>query len=335
MTVISPLFQIINYPSTGAAGDLRGMGAEAVRRVVQDAKSEHTRRAYESDLSHFFSCQGETVDAAAVELLLGQDAARLMVTLRSYVNACRRTGLAETTISRRLAAVRSLLRTARMLGAPTPDPKLLLGAVKVEKYSDVVGPSLPEVGMLLDAIDRETIKGKRDYAILLLLVTNGLRREEIIATDIRDFDRSRHRLRILGKGRARQEWVTLLPETVEAITAYLDQRANTSQESPLFVNCDRREKGEGGRLTGRGLWKVVDDYGQKVLGVRLHPHALRHTAITEGADATGGNLPMLQEFSRHRDINTVMIYVAKSRDGQGEITRRIGERLKEARKPDS
>jgi integrase/recombinase XerC len=333
MSKAADLQQIINFPSTGAPGDLRSIGAEAVRRLLEDSRSENTRRAYETDLSHFFSSMGEGVTPAAVELLISQDAPALLVTLRAYVASLRKAQFAEATVQRRVSAIRALIRIARQLGAPTADPRLLVGAVKIVRNTDVEGPDLVDVARLLDAVNRDTLKGKRDYAILLLLATNGLRRGEIVSANVADFDRRKGRLAIAGKGQMGQKQrITLSDETADALRAYLVAREGPAPDAPLVVTCDRRSKGEEKRLTGRGLWDVVSHYAHEVLGVHLHPHQFRHTAITEAAVATGGNIPLVQEFSRHKDLATVMIYVGKARDGQGEITRILDGRLRDARR---
>jgi integrase/recombinase XerC len=314
-------------PSLGLAGD-------ALRVLLDTPRSDNTRRAYQDDLADLFRYLREPdVCPAAVELLIGMDRARMTVTLRGYMTDLRRRGLAESTVRRRLSSVKKLIETARLLGADVPDPALLSGLLRtapVVDYRDTRGPDLAEVARILDRIDRATVKGRRDYALLLILATNGLRRGELLAADVRDFDRRAGRLAIIGKGKTQRQWVQLLPDVAAAVAEYLTDRADLSLDAPLFATCDRRDKVEA-RLTGRGFHDVVNKYGLAVLERPLRPHAFRHTAITEALESTGGDIPTVQDFSRHARPETVMKYRHAIVNGQGEVTRLLGERLRAAR----
>ncbi len=314
-----------------AATGLLSIAADALRVMLETPRSDNTRRAYESDLLDFMRHLSEPdLSPAAVELIVSMDAQRLTVTLRGYVTDLRKRGLAETTVKRRLNSVKKLVDTARLLGAPCPDPKHLVKAERTVDYRDTRGPELSEIARILDSIDKTSIKGLRDYALLMILTTNGLRRGEPLGCDIRDFDRRTGRLRIVGKGRAQAEWITLLPETCAALVSYLNERKDLSLSAPLFATSDRRDKTEN-RLTGRGFYDVVRTYGLRELERSLNPHAFRHTGITEALEATNGDIPLVQDFSRHARPETVMVYRHSTRDGQGEVTRLLGDRLRDVR----
>lgn len=305
--------------------------AEALRLLLEDSRSPETRRAYERDLADFFRYHaGSPATREAVNAFCAQEGPALALALNGYKADMRTRGLAEATINRRLAAVRALLRMARRLGAPCPDPAGLVASEKVTSYRDTRGPAESEAAQLLGAPDRQTLRGKRDYALLLLLMGNALRRGEVHRCDVGDFDPGTGRLSILGKGRGSQkEEVTLDEAAAEALTLYLDARrqaALLTPADPLFVNAARFSDGCQ-RLSGRGLLHVVNEYGLRVLGKPLHPHALRHMAITALLEATGGNVERVQKFSRHKDVRTVMIYNDRRQDTQGEMTRLLTSRL--------
>lgn len=303
------------------------VAAVAVDTLLADTRSEATRKAYAGDLRYFFRWMGhEDSGPAAVAALCSLSGGAIALRLNGYKAAMREAGLSEATVNRRLAAVRALLRMARKLGADVPDPAGLVDSEKVTPYRDTRGPVLENVRRLLDAPDRRTLKGKRDYALLVLFASNALRRGELYRADVADFDPKGRRLWILGKGRGTQkEPITLQPPAVAALRAYLKARGNPAPDAPLFANVARFEKGEG-RLTGRGLYHVVNTYGRKVLGAKLNPHALRHSAITAALDS-GADVRHVQKLSRHKDVRTLQLYDDNRTDMAGQVSARLCELL--------
>ena len=90
-------------------------------------------------------------------------------------------------------------------------------------------------------------------------------------------------------------------------------------ERPLFTNLDRAEK--GGRLTGPGIYLTVRNLG-RTAGVKTRPHGLRHLAITEAckaAQVNGMGLEEVFDFSRHKDVKTLMVYRDRERNVQGHL----------------
>lgn len=76
------------------------------------------------------------------------------------------------------------------------------------------------------------------------------------------------------------------------------------------------------RLSPIGLYGVVRDLGRKV-GLKVWPHGLRHTAITEALDLTGGNVRAVQRFSRHRDVRILERNDDNRRDLGGEVAKQV------------
>ncbi len=87
------------------------------------------------------------------------------------------------------------------------------------------------------------------------------------------------------------------------------------ETGPLFINMDRASK--RGRLTATSVWRITTKYG---LG---HPHGLRHTAITQALDITGGDIRAVQCFSRHKDPRTLILYDDNRTDLGGKVARRV------------
>src|SRR6266571_4543544 len=84
---------------------------------------------------------------------------------------------------------------------------------------------------------------------------------------------------------------------------------------------------QGSKLTlspeaARALLDLVRELGRKI-GLKVWPHGLRHTAITEALDLTGGNDRAVQRFSRHRDVRILERYDDNRRDLAGEVAKQV------------
>jgi integrase/recombinase XerC len=162
----------------------------------------------------------------------------------------------------------------------------------------------------LNEIDTATAKGKRDYAMIALLLTTGLRTIEIIRADIADLRTVGDDtvLFVQGKGRDdKSEYVKIAPKVETAIRKYLMTRTDTAPDAPLFTSESNHN--QDGRLTTRTIRRLVKD---ALLNVglnsdRLTAHSLRHTAATI-ALLKGAELAEVQQMLRHQNINTTMIY---------------------------
>lgn len=163
-----------------------------------------------------------------------------------------------------------------------------------------------EVRDMAASIDTENPTGKRDYAIVLLLVACGLRTIEAMRADIQDFDGSR--LFVRGKGREEKAQAVNVPDGVaRAIRSYLATRPQARPEDPLFTSTSNNSKGE--RISTRSIRGLVKKYMQSagIISNRKTAHSLRHTAITQ-ALLGGASLQETQGFARHSNINTTMMY---------------------------
>lgn len=166
-----------------------------------------------------------------------------------------------------------------------------------------------QVKNVLEAIDRKTEAGKRDYAMLLLMFTGGLRTIEVSRALVEDMRALGDHtvLYVQGKGRDdKDEYVKIAPVVEEAIRSYLAERGATEKEH-LFTSTSNNNKGNG--MTTRAIRAIVKDR-YKAVGLdsdRLTAHSTRHTAITL-ALLNGSTVQEAQQFARHSDISTTMIY---------------------------
>ena len=81
-----------------------------------------------------------------------------------------------------------------------------------------------------------------------------------------------------------------------------------------------------GRLDGGSVYRLIRRLGERA-GIRARPHGLRHSALTELLDLTGGNVWEVQQFSRHRSVQTVLKYDDNRQDRGGQLAGRLAEGL--------
>jgi integrase/recombinase XerC len=228
-------------------------------------------------------------------------------------------GLKSATINRRLAAIKSLVAFSYNCG----HCEFMLEAVKSEKlsaYRDTSGVDPETFKRVLGGIDRTSLKGIRDYALMMLLWSNALRRSEVSKASIADFDPVTKTLRIFGKGRGNNaETVSLGSGTVMAIEAWLEARGEHQPDKALF--CSINPGYRDGRLCTQAIYNIVSDRFQSAgITKAMSPHRVRHSSITAALEATGGDVRRVQKLSRHSSLNTLLIYDDARKSHQKQVT---------------
>lgn len=167
-----------------------------------------------------------------------------------------------------------------------------------------------QVRAVLGTVDTQRLQGLRDYAMMALMVTGGLRTIEVSRADIRDMREiaGQARLYIQGKGKEEKEdYAVLQPEVKTAIDTYLASRGKAGQEQPLFASTSNNSTGE--RLSTRSISGIVKSWLQRAGydSDRLTAHSLRHTAITLALLA-GKPMRSVQQFARHTSSAITEVY---------------------------
>lgn len=282
-------------------------------------RSGTTLRAYQGDISDFTSFQGMTDPIIALEKLLAGGPGTANAQLLAYKADLMNRELKSATVNRRLAALRSVVKMARTLGMITW--ALEVAGLRHEPYRDTRGTGRDGYkALLVQAEKQKPGKRERDVAILHLLHDLALRRGEVAGLDLSDLDLNKGIIAVKGKGRSEKQLMTLPQPTVKALSAWLEVRG--SAVGALFTNFDRAGKGE--RLTGSAIFYLVRRLGKKA-GLVARPHGLRHAAITEALDLTGGDVRKVQKFSRHRDLRTVCLYDDSREDIGGQVAALVAE----------
>lgn len=174
--------------------------------------------------------------------------------------------------------------------------------------------TIKQAGKLLKSVDRDTIAGKRDYAIILAMLTAGLRTIEVVRADIGDLRTVGDFTALFLQGKGHEEksqYVKVTEQLEDAIRDYLKARRETGEilqdKSPLFICASN--KNVFGRLTTRSVSRIAKLHLQDI-GLdssRLTAHSLRHTTATINLLA-GASIEETQQLLRHTNINTTLIY---------------------------
>jgi site-specific recombinase XerD len=202
-----------------------------------------------------------------------------------------------------VTVVRSLLRFLRLRGDLQSD---LVGAVPavagwrqagIPKY---ISPR--ELQQLLKSCDRRDHVGRRNFAILLLLVRLGLRRCEVTALELGDVDWRAGELSIHGKGHTDAR-LPLPIDVGEAIAGYLRRGRPRSTSRALFLTSRATYR----RLSEARVTGIVADAAARANLPRISAHRLRHTAATQML-RHGASLTDIALVLRHRSLDTTAIY---------------------------
>ncbi len=301
-------------PLAGATLALRTFDAGELLETWLAGKDAKTVRAYRGDLEAFAKWAGVPTLEGALETFLGLPAASANAAGLRYRGALLEAGLAAATVNRRLAALRSAVALARLVGRVSWT--LEVSGVEAAPYRDTRGCGVDGYRAMVRTLEaRGDVHAMRDRAVLRLLFDVGLRRAEVVGLDVAHFDASAGTLSVLGKKRRARELVTVPAPTRAALEAWLQVRGMDA--GALFRNFDRAGKGD--RLTGRSVARLVAA-ASEAAGIGLvRPHGLRHAAITHALDATGGDVRRVQKFSRHRDLRTLTVYDDNRQDFAGEV----------------
>ena len=268
--------------------------------------SPHTKRNYLVDLNQFRGfLEGQ-------DLLPGGRLDQIdHMAIRSFLSSLYRKKAKRSTVSRKVAALRSFFNFLVRRGRIKQSPAEMVQSPRTDKYLPV-SLSVDEVFSLLNVSFGDEPAGRRDRAILELIYSSGVRVGELTGLNLGDVDLDQGVMKVRGKGK-KERIVPVGKPAISALSAYLQKRkalirarAENYLEAPIFVN--RR----GTRLTERSVARIVEKY-IRISGVnkRVGPHTLRHSFATHLLDA-GADLRVIQELLGHESLSTTQKYTAVS-----------------------
>jgi site-specific recombinase XerD len=205
------------------------------------------------------------------------------------------------------------------------DLSLSVQSPKCYRLSDIPRSiSWREVQRMLDGVDRRTSLGKRDYAILLLLVTYGLRSREIAALRLEDFDWDRERLRVPERKAGHSTAYPLSPIVGEAIVDYLKNGRPKTADRHVFF----RAQAPARPLTAPAVSTQAATHIRRA-GIevpRPGSHTLRHTCVQRLVDAHF-SLKTIGDYVGHSSPDSTKIYSKVDVEALREVAMGYGEEV--------
>ncbi|MEK7216087.1 MAG: tyrosine-type recombinase/integrase, partial [Chloroflexota bacterium] len=266
----------------------------AVELFLANLNCEGTRRVYSREVRLFQNLVQKPL--AQVEL---EDILRFKESLHS---------LKPATVARKLVIIKALLTFAHDQRFIVSNPARLIKVPRVHQQPLEI-LSIEEAEALLRSPDRRTLQGKRDHAVLALLLATGLREAELCALDLGDINQKwSHRVLTVRKGKGGKPRFMNLPERVwTALEAYLEVRGRV-EAGPLFLTLGKRGISPA-RITPRAVDHLVKVHAKRALITKkVTTHILRHCALSF-ALAAGATPAEVRELAGHSSLTVTNRYV--------------------------
>jgi site-specific recombinase XerD len=295
-----------------------------LRLVLDSVASVHSRRSYDKALRQFFAWyreQRRSEPRAAFSKAL----------VAAYRTSLLEQSLAPATINLRLSPIRKLAREMADNGLLAPELASAIERVAGVRQAGVRAGnwlSKEQASELLNAPDPATLKGKRDRAMLALLLGCGLRRAELLALTVNQIEQRESRWvlpDLVGKGHRCR--------TVPVPAAVKHRVDDWVQAAELTKGKLFRPISKAGRLTGesiqdeKGIWHIVVQYARRTSLGRLAPHDLRRTCAKLCRKA-GGELEQIQLLLGHASIQTTERYLGTVQNLAVAVNDAIGLKMK-------
>jgi integrase/recombinase XerC len=264
--------------------------------------SHHTVISYGNDLKGAKDYLAETYgrelhDAEAIHL-------------RSWMVHLMESGLAPSSVHRKVSALKSFFKWRRKKTGITADPtsKLILPKKprRLPTYIEESSTGKTDSQVVFES----TFEGARDEALIELLYHTGIRSAELIELRQGDLDWKNHRLRVTGK-RNKERVIPFGDSLREKMKAYLQRRSEItgSTEEPYFFLTKR-----GKKLYPKLVYRVVNDYISKVSSInKKSPHVLRHTFATHMLN-NGADINAIKDLLGHSSLAATQVYTHNSVD---------------------
>jgi integrase/recombinase XerC len=283
--------------------------------------SPHTVTAYRADLEQF---------GAFVRQMYGvEDIASVShLYVRAWVVQLIREGIQARSIHRKLSSLKTFFKFLKRSGKIEQSPMTKVVAPKVGKRLPVYVQEQE-----LDALFKrmpfdESFEGTRDFLILELLYTAGLRRSELIGLKEENLDLESRQLRVKGKG-GKERLIPLMDRVVEDIKVYRRWRTGQFPDAtaPELLLTDK-----GRPLYPKFVYNLVRRYLSIVTTLeKKSPHVLRHSFATHLSEH-GADLNAIKELLGHSSLAATQVYTHNSIERLKNVYRQAHPK---ASRPDS
>lgn len=221
--------------------------------------------------------------------------------VRAFIAYRHRQGLVSTSLQRQLSSLRSFynycLKEAILTSNPAADVRAPKGKKILPNVMDV-----DQVNQLLNVNPEQPLQ-IRDFAMMELMYSSGLRLSELVNLNIEDVYLEVPELKVTGKG-DKTRFLPIGSAAVKALQAWYSQRDKMVKDDQSAVFVTQR----GQRISQRSVQSRVQQAARQCgLGLHLHPHMLRHSFASHILQSSG-DLRSLQELLGHANISTTQVY---------------------------
>jgi len=273
---------------------------------IERNASEHTIESYSTDLNQFLIfCRAyfsnKNVDIEQVERL----------TIRLWLGELTDHNLAKSSITRKVAAIRSFFKYALKRGLIEQNPAHLL---IVPKKDQPLPKTISEadIDRLMELASGNSAESAQNRAILELFYGTGIRLGELVGLNVANVNLDLNQIKVLGKG-SKQRIVPMGKRAQEAIRHHFEtrtmlygSRTNGDAKQAAFLAA------HGQRIYPRAVQRMVKDYLLQVSEVtQKSPHVLRHSFATHLLDK-GADIRVIKELLGHADLSATQVYTHTS-----------------------
>ena len=263
--------------------------------------SQKTIIAYKNDLKSFQNFNHNKFDQKNIKRVNYSQ-------IRSWIVSLVADKISNTSINRKISSLNSyykfLLKTGDIKINPLNEHKALKTKSTIQlPFSET------EIFNVLNPLNFDkSFEGQRDYLILELLYTTGIRRQELIDLKIQNIDYSNKRIKVLGK-RNKERYIPLISSTIESIDKYLkyrDELKNIKSNDKLFLTS--KGKSIYDNLVYRITKKYFTGFSTKS---KKSPHILRHSFATHLLN-NGADLNSVKDLLGHTSLAATQVYTNRS-----------------------
>tara|TARA_B100001287_G_scaffold242241_1_gene217585 strand:+ start:7215 stop:8105 length:891 start_codon:yes stop_codon:yes gene_type:complete len=263
--------------------------------------SSKTIIAYKNDLQSFSTFNKSEFDQNSIQEVV-------YTQIRSWIVLLVGEKISNSSINRKISSLNSYYKFLIKIGSIKINP--LDGHKALKTKSTIQLPfSENEISDVLnDKNFEKSFEGFRDYLILDILYSTGIRRQELIEIKIKNIDFSNFRIKVLGK-RNKERYIPLLKSTINKIKIYLDYRNNLKgikNNDYLFLTS------RGNKIYDNLVYRITKKYFSNYsTKQKKSPHILRHSFATHLLN-NGADLNSVKDLLGHTSLAATQVYTNRS-----------------------
>ena len=253
--------------------------------------SENTAKAYQRDLNKF----SKFLESIAIESLENISEEKCS----AWIADLFQNDVSARSIQRHISSAKGFFSYMKKIGLVQSSPFELINSPKSPNHlPNILSPE--EVSQLLNFKPKNS-QDKRDFAIIELIYSSGLRVSEAVNSNLSDFEDNNNFLRVIGKG-SKTRLVPVGRFAQNAIKEWINERKKIlTSDDALFVNL------RGSRISTRSVQERIKNIALKQGLPPVNPHMLRHSFATHLLESSG-DLRSIQELLGHSSLSTTQIY---------------------------